>query len=134
MDQVVFRARIIGNSQYSASGLVDLLQSWVATGTASISVNSVRYHIDPTCSITLDSLAAPDCDLAGITTTLATPTTPSSPPTTESSSEVSLASQTGISGGVIGGITIGVIIAALLLLFTVLVAILIYMTSRKNHG
>ena len=162
-DQVVFRARIIGNSQYSASGLVDLLQSWVASGRASVSVNSVRYHIDPTCLTSLDSLSASDCAITMTTTTLAPPTTPSSPPTTSSSNPntppppvttrssprspppittrsspqppaVSVASQTSISNGEVAGLIIGVIIAVLLLLFIALVALLIYRTTRNTYG
>lgn len=125
VDQVVFRARVIGNSQYSASGLADLLQSWVASGTASISVNSIRYHIDPTCLTKLDNLAAPDC-------TGASTSSPQS--TTKSSPVVSAGSINGISGGEVGGIVIGVIIVLLLLLFIALIALLIYRTFRSTNG
>ena len=124
-DQVVFRARIIGNSQYSASGLINLLQSWVMSGTASVSVNSIRYHIDPTCSTALDSLTAPDCAIFG---------TASAPSTTSLSPAVSLSSITGISGGEIGGIIIGAVIVVLLLFFIALVAWLIYRTFRSTRG
>ena len=134
-DQVVFRARVIGNSQYSGSGLVDLLQSWVASGTASVMVNSVRYHIDPTCSTALDSLSAPDCTTTteAPPTTLPPGTTPSSPllTTRTTSPAVSVAfSQSAISTGEIAGLIIGVIIAVLLILFIALIALLIYRTTR----
>ena len=95
VNQVVFRARIIGSSQYSANGLVDLLQSWVEGGAASISLNSVRYHIDPSCSTSLDSPDAPDCAVVTTTTTTSMPpvettttTTTAVPPAEETTTTI----------------------------------------------
>lgn len=120
---------MIGNNQYSARGLVGLLQSWVESGSASIVINSVRYRIDPSCSTSLDSPSASDC-----VPSATTKSTPRQEPTTSSPSAQNLNLQGTFSGGEIGGLVIGVLIAALLLLFIVLLAILIYRSFRGTKG
>ena len=52
---------IIGTDMYSAPALVSHIQSWVATGSASITVLSTRLHLDKSCNASLDTLAEPDC-------------------------------------------------------------------------
>ena len=61
--QIIYRTMVIGTSVYSAPGLVSLLESWVASGTASITVLSSRLHLDKDCSTPLDTLSDPDCPL-----------------------------------------------------------------------
>lgn len=146
VDQIVFRARITGNGRYSATGLVDLLQSWAESGSASVVINSVRYHIDPTCSVSLDSLQATDCAVVVTTTTTTAPTTSmpikqstmqrtaASSSTTAAPSVNKLGSQRSISGAEIGGLIIGVIIALLLLLFVILLAALLYRNFVGTKG
>ena len=62
-NQIVYRAMIVGTSVYSAPGLVSRIQSWVASGAASITVLSSRLHLDKDCSTPLDTLNEPDCPL-----------------------------------------------------------------------
>ena len=109
-DQISYRARIFGTNTYSAGGLVQLLQAWVGTGTASIRVGVSRLEADPSCPVFLDNLNAPDC--------LPTPHT-STPPTVDTIVG-------GISGGEIGGIIVGLLIAVLLVVLAVLLVVHIW--------
>ena len=103
---------------YSASGLVSLMQSWVESDTASVMVDSTRFHLDPTCYTVLDSPFGIDCikDQAPVTklpphTTL----TPSVKPPTSAPVSGS------ISAGEIGGIAVGVGIVLLLIILIVVI-------------
>ena len=102
--QIVYRARIVGTETYSAPGLVSLMQTWVASNRASIMVYSSRLHLDPSCSITLDTLYATDCSNSQ---------RPISPPTASPLSH--------INGGEIGGIAVGVVIVLLLVVLIVVI-------------
>lgn len=150
-DQISYRARILGANTYSAAGLVQLLQAWVGTGTASIKVGLPRLEVDSSCPVILDNLLAPDCPPGttrppGTTsptvittvssettgTTGTTPSTGTTPPTgtvPRGTADIVV----GISGGELGGILVGVVIAVLLLALIVLfaVGILKYWNSKK---
>lgn len=150
-NQISYRARIFGANTYSAAGLVQLLQAWVGTGTASIKVGLPRLEVDPSCPVILDNLLAPDCpprmtqptattartvsttvssETTGTTGT--TPSTGTTPPT-GTVPGVTADVVIGISGGELGGILVGVVIAVLLLALIVLLAIgiLKYWNSKK---
>ena len=152
-DQISYRARILGANTYSAAGLVQLLQAWVGTGTASIKVGLPRLEVDSSCPVILDNLLAPDCPPGPDTTrppgttsptvittvssettgtTGTTPSTGTTPPTGTVPS-VTADVVVGISGGELGGILVGVVIAVLLLALIVLLAvgILKYWNSKK---
>ena len=132
MNQIVYRARILGTSNYSASALVELMQSWVNGGQASVNVGVSRLQIDPTCPVFLDNLIAPDCS-PPTTETPTTPTTSSSttvtstsePPTSGPNAQPRVGNNDTISAGEIGGIVVGVLIAVLLLVLIILLAWLI---------
>ena len=133
MNQIIYRARILGTSNYSASALVELMQSWVNGGQASVNVGASRLQIDPTCPVFLDNLIAPDCS-PPTTETPTSPTTSSSttatvtsttePPTRPSTGNGPSAqprvSSTKISAGEMGGIIVGVLIAVFLLVLVIL--------------
>ena len=108
VEQISYRARIIGTSSYSAVGLVDILQDWISNGQASVNIGITRLDIDPSCPAFLESLSAPDCPGSG-----------TRPP--------SVAPQTGdrVSAGEVGGIIVGVVIAVMLLVLIVLIAVFI---------
>ena len=132
-NQIVYRAMIIGTDVYSAPGLVSLMESWVASGTASISALSLRLHLDSNCRTSLDTLNEPDCFLEVETTT----TTDTSTTTTVTSDEVitttpevkdqgpdvKLTVARSVRSGEIGGFVVGAIIVILL------VAIIIVITA-----
>ena len=110
----------MGTDNYSAPGLVSLMQSWVGSGRASIMVQSSRLHLDPSCDAPLDTLKAPDCEIPGEESS-----------TTTESSEAAAAKTSGASVGEIGGIAVGVLIAVLLIILIVLV-VLVIMWKMKS--
>lgn len=145
---IVYRARIVGTDVYSAPALVSLMQSWVGTSSASISIQlSSRLHLDASCPTSLDTLRSPDCPLVSlppITTTVGSPETkplttkpPTKPPTSKKPEEVTTVAvksrpreeKTGLSesarAGEIGGIFIGVLIVLLLAVVIVLLTVVI---------
>ena len=122
---MIFRAHILGTSNYSAIDLVDLLQSWVTSGRAYIKINSFRLQLDPTCPSQLDTLDDPECPVNEITTS-PKPTT-SKPKTTEPHAKTDKPSEPihgGLTGADIGGILIGLVIAILLVVVIIMLGIL----------
>ena len=115
---VVYRARIVGIDNYSASDLVQLLAGWAVEGQASVLVDSVRLHINSQCETSIDRLTAPDCVIQEVPTTI-------SPILI-----TALHRNDSLSGGEIGGLVIGVIIAVLLLLLIILLVIVLIRNSR----
>ena len=71
---VVFRAEIVytafGEDPYTADGLVTLVSTWAQSGT-SISVDSTRLDVDPSCPTQLESFQAGDCETTGGTSVAA---------------------------------------------------------------
>ena len=65
---VVFRAEIVytafGEDLYTADVLVALVSTWAQSGT-SISVDSTRLDVDPSCPTQLESFQAGDCETTG---------------------------------------------------------------------
>jgi len=64
---VVFRAEIVYTTfgdPYTADGLVALVSTWAQSGT-SISVDSTRLDVDPSCPTQLESFQAGDCEITG---------------------------------------------------------------------
>ena len=147
-NQIVYRAMIIGTSVYSAPGLISLMESWVSTGTASITVLSSRLHLDEDCSTPLDTLNEPDCPLeeditttmaTTMTTTMATTTVPKTTTpkevkegTTKSDDKQGPSVQPvvggSVSAGELGGFLIGAIIVVLLV---VLILVIVIIAIRK---
>ena len=71
--QILYRAHIIGTRDYSANDLVELLQDWVASAKAYVTVSNFRMLLDSTCSARLDTMDSAECPMNAIVTT--TPTT-----------------------------------------------------------
>ena len=128
--QIVYRARIMGTDVYSATGLVSLMQSWVGSGRASIMVQSSRLHLDSTCSASLDTLKAPDCQGGEEKPTTSVPTTPSEP--TKPTVSPSAAAASGSSVGEIGGVAVGAVIIVLLAILIVLVVVVMMRKWRAK--
>lgn len=133
---IIYRGRILGSRDYSALGLVELMQSWVSTQQAFLTVDSFRMQVDPTCSTRLDTINAPDCPLGGdhqVTTptpTAPSPTTPSVPTTSET--KTSQPKVESVRGGEVGGIIIGVVIVILLIALLLVIAMIIVYKVRKQ--
>jgi len=67
---VVFRAEIayttFGEDPYTADGLVALVSTWAQSGT-SISIDSARLDVDPSCPAQLESFEVEDCESETVT-------------------------------------------------------------------
>ena len=125
---ITYRGRILGGLDYSALGLVELMQTWIASGKAYITIDSFRMQVDPACPARLDALNAPDCPLGdslppGVMTPPTDTTNPINPirsteplPMGSSSSAVQ-----GMRAAEVGGITIGVILMILLIALILLI-------------
>ncbi len=69
IDQVVYRARILGSNSYNAQDLVSLIQAWVDSDDAWIIAGLFRFKVDARCATSLDTLRSPDCMIGQVTTT-----------------------------------------------------------------
>jgi len=110
---VVFRAEIIytafGVDPYTADGLVALVSTWAQSGTTSISVDSTRLDVDPSCPIQLQSFEAGDCESETVTGEPAA---------------------SGVNVAALGG-AIGTVIVLLILVTAVLVVVTLLQRTRK---
>lgn len=151
---ITYRGRLLGTSNYNALGLVELMQSWISTNQAHLTIDSFRMQLDPACNTRLDTINAPDCPLGGtvtpptteaITTKAVTTkavTTPATKPDTTKPGTVktdvtqpkpnavtSLSSS--IRTGEAAGVFIGVVIVILLITLLVLIVGVILYKRRK---
>ena len=150
-NQIVYRAMIIGTSMYSAPGLVSLMESWVSSGTASITILSSRLHLDEDCSTQLDTLNEPDCPLEeDVTTTMATTMAATTVPMTTTPKVVKEATTKpedvtdkqgpsvqpvvggSVSAGELGGFLIGAIIVVLLVVLILVIVIVAIKKSKSS--
>lgn len=139
---IVYRAMIVGTDSYSAPSLVSFVQSWVASGSASLTLFSSRLHLDKFCNTTLDTFNEPDCPKQVETNTslkvttytsvgpgLSTLITVKSEDKVPNNIDIDNAPQ--VRGGEIGGFVIGSIIAMLLLM---LILIIVFLAVRKRFS
>jgi len=137
--QILYRAHIIGTSDYSAADLVELLQNWVASGKAFVTVSSFRMLLDSTCSTRLDTLNSAECSTDDFVTT---PTT-SAPEKTDpfnggGKSQVQTengktGSQTnGISLAALAGLLVGFFIILVIVILIVLVIVAAFWKLNKS--
>ena len=130
---------IIGTDVYSAPGLVSLIESWVASGTASINVLSLRLHLDRDCSTTLDTLNDPDCsseiETATITDTSMTATkevTTTKPEATTKGSSAKPIVAESVRAGEISGFSVGAIIVIVLVLLILVITSISIKKFKSN--
>ena len=122
--QIIYRAHILGTSNYNAINLVDMLQSWIRSGRAYVRINTFRLQLDPTCPSRLDTLYDPECGVVDIPT----PPKPTEPPakTDKPLPIFGQPSHARISAANIGGIFVGAVIAVLLLLILIVFGVGLY--------
>lgn len=140
---IIYRGRILGSNGYSALGLVGLMQSWINTEQAFLTVDSFRMRVDPTCTTRLDTINAPDCPLGDTTDTVTIPTTsapatpttsaptPAEPKTLDPEPKTKVESSSSMRSGEIGGIAIGAMIVILLLALLLVIAAIVLYKNRK---
>lgn len=143
---ITYRGRMLGTTDYSATGLVGLMQSWIETSQAFVTIDTFRMQVDTTCTARLDTIDSPDCLLVegggpnSITTnptvnpdtTTTTDTGDSKTDTSNSktdASEPAVATLSAVRAGEVGGIIVGALIILVLL---VLMVIILVVALRKK--
>ena len=118
-NRIVYRAMIIGTDTYSAPDLVSLIQSWIASGSASVGVFSTRLRFDKDCNTYLDTFNQPDCPLH-----IESQQTTTAPKPKEDVSLAPSASANHVRAGEIGGILVGSVIIVLLAVLTLVITVM----------
>ena len=124
---------IVGTKVRTAVDLVSLIQSWVASGRASITALSIRLHLDKDCSTVVDNLDEPVCPLQTVaesatqpTATVFNVTMPKPEQTGPSSNPVVAADKVG-TGEIVGLLFGAIVITA----FAVLIVVIIIVAVKK---
>ena len=124
---ITYRGRMLGTSDYSGIGLVELLQSWIETNEAFITIDTFRMQVDATCTARLDTIDSPDCPLGP--NPISTPTV--NPTTSETDgTEPTVVTLSAVRAGEVGGIIVGALI--LLVLLVLMVIIVVVVLQRKK--
>ena len=122
-DSVIYRARISGTADRSASDMAALVQSWVESDTASVLIENSRLQIDPSCNTRLDNIRGPDCDANKPPIEPTSPdntkstTTPDSAKSSSQNDDNNNVSTAQVLGIFIGGAAIGLFLTLFVLLF-----------------
>ncbi len=141
--QIIYRAHILGTATYSAIDLVNLLQSWIMTNEAYVSLNNFRMILDRTCPTRLDTLDDPECPTVDVTPA---PTNapssssekPGNPTTSKKDTDgkgdaQSAGQNSGLSGSTLVIVFIGIMIAFLLLILIVLIIAVVFWKVNKQQ-
>ena len=128
-DHIVYRAMIIGTDTYSAPNLVSLIQSWVASGSASVTIFSSRLRFDKDCTTFLDTFNEPDCPLS--VEPQQTTTVVASKPEERVAPSANSPHHNDIRAGEIGGFLIGSIMIIVLLAVLILVIVVVALRKYK---
>lgn len=118
---VIYRARLSGTPEVSNAELAALLEEWVASGGASVTLEHIQLNIDPLCTVMIDSFDSPICP--GPTTE------PSNPPTATTAPKEPLGDT---STNLILIITLAMVCFVVILIVVVVCGIAIY--QRKFSG
>ena len=58
---VIYRARLSSTRDVSSTDMITLLQEWVSSGNALVTLDHIQLNLDPTCSVMIVSLSDPIC-------------------------------------------------------------------------
>ena len=148
---ITYRGRMLGTSDYSGIGLVELLQSWIETNEAFITIDTFRMQVDATCTARLDTIDSPDCPLGGGPNSISTPTMKPGTGTTETDhepvtdgtdptgtlktggTEPAVATFSSVRAGELGVIIVGALVLLLLLLLIVVILVVILGRKKKRR-
>lgn len=72
---VIYRARISSTPDVSNVDLLGLLQEWVTSGSASVTLDHIHLDVDASCTVIIDSLSDPLCPFSATTPELLNPAT-----------------------------------------------------------
>lgn len=122
LGDVIFRARISRTTDVSIANLVNLLQEWVTSGTASVVVEALSFDVDAACKVVIQSVDDPICSTSVVT------------------SEISATVTLGVSEGDSSTSTqnivwpiVGAIAGGVLLILVVIIAIQIFNQCRRTR-
>ena len=122
--RVTYRARVEGTSQTESTHLASLLEEWVTSGEARITVAEIQMNVDPKCLVAIPSLTAKEECEALNPTTSGKPSSTVTPPSAENSPAA-------IIGGVVAIIIISLIIATSI---TVVVVVIVNRRQERKTG
>ena len=118
---VIYRAKISSTSYTDSETLIDLIQNWVSSGTASLTLNQLQLYMDPLCVVLINSFSDPLCSFEPLTTEKST----------KGTDEIKVSNSTGSINTYI--IIILVVVAiAMILLVAIIIAFFLY--SKINPG
>ena len=116
---IIFRAQLSSTSAVSNLDLVIILQEWVASGRASVTMNYIQFNFDVACKVLLQSFSDPIC--------------PSSVVTSETPTTVKDVVPQGSSAVNIVWPIVGAIVGGVVLILVVIIAIQIFNQCRKSR-
>jgi hypothetical protein len=116
---VVYKARLSRTPDVSIEDLILLLQDWVTSGSASVTIDHIQLNVEASCSVMINSLDDPICPLP--VTTSGLPSTPA----------VSAEESGGINLSVYIIATLSVVVFAVILIVVVICAFFI-LQNRKS--
>ena len=108
-------------------GLVELMQSWISTNQAYLTVDSFQMQLDPGCGTRLDTLNEPGCP-PGV---IVPGSTSTESPGTGSGSSPSPERVDDLRPGEVGGIIVGMLIILLLLAVIAALGVLLLYKRKK---
>ena len=120
--RVTYRARIEGTSETESTHLVSLLEEWVTSGEARITVAEIQMNVDPKCLVAIPSLTAKEECEALNPTTSGKPSSTMTPPSAENSP-----------AAIIGGV-VAIIIISLVTSIAVVVFVIVKRRQERKAG
>ena len=120
--RVTYRARVEGTSQTESTHLVSLLEEWVTSGEAIITVAKIQMNVDPKCLVAIPSLTAKEECEALNPTTSGKPSSTVTPPSAENSP-----------AAIIGGVVAIIIIISLIIATSIAVLAVVIVKRRQER-
>lgn len=118
----IYRAKLSSTVSVTSSRLIELLQEWVSSGTASLTLDNIQLYLDPSCKVEIDSFSDPLCSFEV--------------PTTETSDEKSLTEQKTqtTSNNITTYIIIILVVVAVAMVMIVVVICALFIFQRIHFG
>ena len=110
---VIYRAKISSTSYTDSETLIDLIQNWVSSGTASLTLDEVHLYMDPSCVVLINSFSDPLCSFES--------------PTIEGTEQIQ-------TGSINTYIIIILVVVALAMILLVAIIIAFFLYTKINPG
>ncbi len=116
---VIYRARLSSIPRVSSTDLISLLEEWVTSGSASVTLEFIQLSLDPACGVMITSFSDPLCPAV----TLEQPNTPT----------VTVVESSTTTVYIIAGLA-AVILAGVILIVVCACAVLIYRSKFSKYS